>query len=246
MLVPIVSGGPYSRIYWALSDEYPEVWDDAEMLGTYTQLLKDADALWPTRPKFPADAKDTVLARLISAGLVIPDGRRYTIRGLDKERSVRTASASHAANARWGNADGNAGRNAETMPSLAKPSQAEPSLAVRDALGTYYDLKGGQVSQGAIDIIKEIVDAHGDDAVIRAMGAEAKVSAIDRTYLTRVKSRLVLEGERQAQAAEKARRAAEAEYQRKERERIESMPEEQRAANMARLRDELAKTGALK
>jgi hypothetical protein len=54
----------------------------------------------------------------VEGGLVIPEagGRRFRIRGLDKKRNARSSAASIAARMRWGNADGIAMGNAETMP----------------------------------------------------------------------------------------------------------------------------------
>ena len=133
---------PYSRLYWRLSDEFPDVFDDPLALGTYVQLLVTADAMWPSKPHVPAGVD---IGLLLDCGLVIQTGRRYAIKGLDKERKKRQKAGRKGAAGRWpdsdrnavGNAVGNADRiddriddrildgNAFGMPSRAKPSQDE-------------------------------------------------------------------------------------------------------------------------
>jgi hypothetical protein len=127
-----MSVDPYSRLYWRLSDEFPEVWDDPKVLGTYVQLLIAADAMWPSRPHVPAGVDTTPLT---DSGLVVMDGQRYAIRGLDKERKKRQKAGRTGAAARWSDHDGTPDRIADRitdgsafgMPSRAKPSQDKPS-----------------------------------------------------------------------------------------------------------------------
>ena len=144
---------PYSRLYWRLSDEYPEVWDDPKVLGTYVQLLTAADGAWPSHPHMLAYVEDDAVAVLTGCGLLITTGKRFTIRGLDKERKRRRSNARRGAAAKWAHADADAVADADAhaladavahasasksqserrpngnaigMPSRAEPSQDEP------------------------------------------------------------------------------------------------------------------------
>lgn len=116
---------PYARVYYVdLARDYPTVYRDALCLGTYVQLLSVADAMWPAVPEIPRSVKAPALKVLVDVGLIIPIAPDcYGIRGLDAERNARSIAGGNAARIRWGTADG----NAETMPSLAEPSQHKPS-----------------------------------------------------------------------------------------------------------------------
>jgi hypothetical protein len=257
-----MSERPYSRLYHELSDEYPDVYD-GPLLADYVRLLVAADQAYPSRARWAGYTTKRNLDQLADSGLVICDGARYAIRGMEGERKRRSDAARNAADARWGNAGrnaggiagGNAGGNADRiaggnaggvappMPSQAKPSQDEtrqdePSRAMAlrgDALGYYYDLKGGQVSEGAVRFVSELEDEFGSPRVVWAMGVEAKAGPVDRTFLSRVKSRLVIDAEVRRRGDEEAARVSEAEYQRRERERIESMtPEDHERAAAAK------------
>ena len=132
---------PYTRVYWRLSDEYPDVWDDAATLGAYVQLLCQADMAWPSKPHRPSLIDDDAYTRLVDCGLVIEEGKRYTVRGLDKHRRARRRSARKGARKRWEDADADADADALAsviadanayavgMPSRAEPSRAEPRKA---------------------------------------------------------------------------------------------------------------------
>lgn len=235
-----MSERPYSRLYHQLADEFPEVYDGPDLAG-YVRLLVAADQAWPTCARWAGYVTEPELERLAAAGLVIPDGARYRIRGMEKERSKRSQAASIAARSRWSDADRIADRNAETMPSKAKPSKDEPSQAEQDALALWYDLKAGQVSEKALAFVRDLQDRFGDEPLCESMRAEfvASKHTVDREFLSRVKSRLLVEGERRAQESEKRRQDDEFEYQRRMKEEAESMPEETRKANMARLKDML-------
>ena len=175
------------------------------------------------------------MARLQSVGLVLVDGARYRIKGMDKERAERSASASHAARTRWGNAPRNAGgnapRNAETMPSQAEPSRDETSQAEQDAQALWYDLKGGQVSERALAFVRDLQEQFGDARLMPAMTAEYEAAGrkVDREFLSRVKGRLLIDGERTHAAAERKRADGELAYQRSLKEGVERMTPEERA-----------------
>jgi len=84
-------------------------------------------------------------------------------------------------------------------------------------------------------MLNEMTADHDDDAVIRALGAEAKASPIDRTFLSRVKSRLAIDAERRTKAADAARAKADAEYNREMQAGYDALtPEQQAKADEAR------------
>jgi len=129
---------PYSRLYHVFADEYPHVFDDARSFGTWARLLVLADAAWPMTPTLPANIDKKALAVLVGAELVAVDQQRYRIRGLDKERSVRRASArvgglaraEHSLSNRSPNAERTlTKRSAESQPSRDETRQDEPSRA---------------------------------------------------------------------------------------------------------------------
>ena len=130
-----MANDPYTRIYHKLADEYPDVYDDKAMLGAYVQLLIAADQAWPSRARWAGYADEDEMACLEKEGLVLRDGKRYSIKGLDKERKSRSSHARKAARARYdqpseqeaSTALSNARSIAQTMPSRAEPSRAEPS-----------------------------------------------------------------------------------------------------------------------
>lgn len=225
-----MSERPYSRLYHQLADEFPEVYDGPDLAG-YVRLLVAADQAWPTCARWAGYVTEPELERLAAAGLVIPDGARYRIRGMEKERSKRSQAASIAARSRWSDADRNADRNAETMPSKAEPSKDEPSLAKPDAFTLWWDIKAGQVTEKALAFVRDLQDRFGDEPLCESMRAEfvASKHTVDREFLSRVKSRLLMEGERQAQESEKRRQERDAAAIRAEQERIANASPEEKA-----------------
>ncbi|MFN8520752.1 MAG: hypothetical protein U0667_15455, partial [Chloroflexota bacterium] len=91
----MASEDPYSRLYWRLIDEYPDVWANDRLLASYARLLVIADAQWPASADRPASVPDAAWKALVSVGLVIPEarGQRFRIRGMDKMRNARSDSA---------------------------------------------------------------------------------------------------------------------------------------------------------
>jgi len=72
-----VSDRPYSRLYWELLSEFPEVASDCELMGAYALLLIGADMAWDgkeSNPFLPRHIKDTTLARLVALKLVARQG----------------------------------------------------------------------------------------------------------------------------------------------------------------------------
>ena len=129
---------PYSRLYWQVLREYPDM-VDCELLGAFAHLLIGADMAWDgteSRPFLPRHVKDTTLAKLVTMGLIDVTGATYSVKGHTKERARRSEHASKASTARWNarsNARSNAGAyqtpNARAsgvrMPSKAEHSKAE-------------------------------------------------------------------------------------------------------------------------
>jgi len=102
--------GRFVPVYYEdLETNFPEVWRDARSFWTWARMAAQADRLWPDRPEVPAWPTKTVLKRLVELGLVVlVDGGRYTVRGLDKKRqeelerrTLASDSARNAAASRW-------------------------------------------------------------------------------------------------------------------------------------------------
>ena len=92
----------YSRIYHRLMNEYPDVFSDARLLGTYVRMLVLADKFWPERaPVGRLRASERALVRSGLVTLHVPDGT-YSVRGMDAERNARRNAARNAAAVRWG------------------------------------------------------------------------------------------------------------------------------------------------
>jgi hypothetical protein len=135
---------PFVRVYHAdLIRDYPDVWDDDAALAAWLRLLVAADGSWPAPAELPRSVKPRSLSALTDSGLLSLSGsHRFHIKGMDAERSQRQDAARNAAAKRWhsgSHAVGNAGRNAETMPSRAEPSRAIPSRAEPDAPASLHD-----------------------------------------------------------------------------------------------------------
>ena len=135
-----MSARKFVKVYRDLADEYPTIYDDAEALGTYVQLLMDADALWPMRPQVPRRVKDEPLRRVLGSGLVTEEEHgRYSIKGLDRLRETESmAQRDRVINGRSskkhpdrypdasGNTAGSAGRY---PPDQNRPNQTRPNHA---------------------------------------------------------------------------------------------------------------------
>ena len=123
--------GPYSRVYWSLIDDHPDIYDADGTRATYVRLLVTADQAWPASAYFPRGLRARAVQLLVDAGLVTR-GRsgRYSVKGLDEERQKRQEHARTAAGARWdamSNARSNAASNAQPMPSREEKSKEEKS-----------------------------------------------------------------------------------------------------------------------
>ena len=90
-----MSDRPYSRLYHELADEYPDLFDSPD-LACYVRLLVAADQAWPSKARWAGYVEQDEIDRLAATGLVVIDGRRYTIKGLEKERRRRSSHARKA------------------------------------------------------------------------------------------------------------------------------------------------------
>lgn len=264
---------PYSRVYWEAIDDtkFATVWDDDHALAAWLRLLVAADMAWPASPTLYHGIRRASLKVLCDAGLVdMQTGGRYRIHGLDKERDRRSTEARAAANIRHhGNAEGmrphpetdapalraQPNGNAEGMPSQEEQSQEEPRRGKTrreevppyppsdddDHLDAWYRLTASWPSAKVLPWLNELAATHGPGRVSTALAEEWSADSDRKSLLSRTQTRL----EAAAHAAGKARRKAEADQAAAERERIEAMPPEQRAENMARFRSQLVASGLM-
>jgi hypothetical protein len=254
---------PYVRVYYSITDDakFAAVYDDDAALALWLRLLIVADACYPAAAPLPR-CNEAALAMLVDAGLVDLVGTtRYHIHGLVKERERRSSNARASANARWSDATAmrpHSTSDATAMrphssdacePMLAEPSLAEPSSSKQsraeqsraDCLDTFYRLTGSWPSQRIVPWLNEMAADHGEDRVSAALAIEWTADTTRSTLMSRCRDRL----ERDSHLREKAAGKAAEEREERERKAIEEMPPEQRAANLARLRDEMAKSGLL-
>lgn len=150
--------GPYSRVYHELAEDYPEVYD-GPLLADFVRLLIAADQAYPTRAKWRGLAGERAIARLAAIGtedgrgaLVILEGNRYSVRGIEKERALRSQKASNAAAVRW-HSTSNAPSNASALP-RAMPSRVEKRREENGAMRP-------EEARAALDSLKAVLDSHG-------------------------------------------------------------------------------------
>jgi len=234
-----VTDREYSRLYHEVVDDpkFRGVFDEKDVFGWWATLLIMADQSYPNSAYLPYGIDEQALAKLTQRKIVVVDGPRFRLKGLDSERKRRSNAAASAANMRW-----QSKRNATAVYTpdadlcLAKPSQAESKPSQVDAgAQAYYAVKGGQVSPKALEFVDDLVREFGDDAVASMIGEEATRSKVDREFLSRVKSVLLLESRRRSKAADAAQAKANAEYQREMQAGRDAMtPEQQAKADEAR------------
>lgn len=92
----------YSRLYWRLASEHPEVWCSPVLLGTYMQALATAEQAYPHPALRPSTCAARQWRQLVAVGLVVEVPGGYTMRGLVKEREARSARARRNAKGRYG------------------------------------------------------------------------------------------------------------------------------------------------
>lgn len=236
--------GRYVLVYHEdLIANFAEVWDDDRVLATWLRLLANADKLWPSPAELPRGAKPSIVKQLVSVELIeLLPNHRYKVRGLDAQRQRRSDVARNAASNRWSNAESNAshgrasGSGHGNEPTGEEGVQGETGA---DALDAFYRLTTSWPSQKILPWLNQLVDDHGDAAVSDALGTEWELDSNRATFLGRVRDRL----EREAHEARKRHEVAERQRLEEERRRIESMPPEQRAANMQRFAEMMKAAG---
>ena len=110
-----------------------------------------------------------------------------------------------------------------------------------DAIDAYYRLTISFPAGKVLTWLEDLVRDFGDAAVSEALGVEVGISDDRRTLLSRTQDRLRA-GDHQAAKEREARERAAAAASKAE---AESMSPEQRAANLKRLRDQMAASGLI-
>jgi hypothetical protein len=110
-----------------------------------------------------------------------------------------------------------------------------------DAIDAYYRLTVSFPAGKVLTWLEDLIRDFGNDAVSEALAIEVGISDDRRTLLSRTQDRLRAGDHQAAKEREARERAAAA----AERQRAESMPEEQRAANLQRLGDMMRERGLM-
>ena len=160
-----------------------------------------------------------------------------------EEFGVLPAHAGAGAGA-YAGAGAGAGAEPATPPPDPPRSSTDPPptnghSADDDHLDAWYRLTGSWPTPKVLPWLNELAEAHGPPAVCRALAAECLANPERSTLLSRTQDRLRRSAHEAAKAAEIRRRREEAEEQA----RIEAMPAEVRAANMARLGEMMTAAG---
>jgi len=234
--------GPYSRFYWRFRDEFSDIYADKETFGWWITLLANAEGAHPSAPELPRRLKPRCLKQLIDADLVtLLPGDRYRMRGTAAEMDRRSNQGRAGADARWKRTQSDSNANALRSQSLDEQRRDETSREGADALDVWYRLTGSWPSPKVLPWLNELIDAHGDAAVADAIAVEWQANSDRKSILGRVQDTL----SREAHEAEKRRQTARAQAAEEERRLIDSMPAEDKEANLARLRGLMVEKGLL-
>lgn len=254
--------GKYSRVYWEILDDgkFFGVYDDDRLLATWLRLLIVADMAHPATPTVPVGTNRKALDALAAAGIVETVGaHRYRIVGLSAERDRRTSAARRAAGIRWQGDDRtepddatamrahSGGNAAASRPAMLDEHRQDKTSIYKhaeddtdaDHLDAWYRLTGTFPSRNVQPWLDDLAERHGAGELIRALGAESVADSDRRTLISRTQSRL----EKLAHDRNRERESAAARRAEEERLRVESMPAEQRAENLARLRGMMRSAG---
>jgi hypothetical protein len=91
----------YTPIYRDIMEE-PEIWDDDVLCVAWFRLRLTADRVWPDAASLPRSVSDATAVRLVELGKILLVGRdQYRCRGVDMDRSAKSAQARAAAETRW-------------------------------------------------------------------------------------------------------------------------------------------------
>lgn len=94
----------YSRVYWRVldDDEFDGIRSNESRFGAWTLMLLAADMSWPTPAYIPPVVTRKSVEALAEAGLVeLLSGGRFKLRGIDKERGMRSDTGRNASAVRW-------------------------------------------------------------------------------------------------------------------------------------------------
>lgn len=254
---------PYLRLYYHERDElrrdHPDIWADKVVRADHDLLMEMADRAYPSPAEAPRDVDDGSLDVLASAGLIERlHGYQFRVPLVDRERERRSARAKGASDV------AQAGRvSGDDQPTISRQSTDGPSRAVAeqeqeqsravavvarprepdddDHLETWYQLTARAPSHGATRYLDDTAKDYGSQRLSRALAVEHQLDPDPGSLISRARDRLWRESHEDEKAAERRRRA-EADA---ERARIETMPIEQRQANLARLREQMVESGLM-
>lgn len=178
--------GKYSRLYWSVKDDakFDGIRSDPAAFGTWTLLLMDADAAWPSSPSLPRWVRRRELGVLVTATIVdlLPDDR-YRIHGLDDERtrraeaarvggiaSGRTRSVVRRSNERSTETNLDKTSIDKTSTSIARDGLPNLDRAALDALEECTGELASQAGEKQLGEYDRLVGRHGLTATLQAFG----------------------------------------------------------------------------
>jgi 5-methylcytosine-specific restriction endonuclease McrA len=129
----------------------------------------------------------------------------------------------------------------EKPPPRAPDARMDAELEQADALVAYHSLTGRFPVNRVAAWLEQLAADHGHAELSAALAVQYAADSNIATLLSRTRDALELEAHEARKAREKRQRQQDAE----ERRRIEEMPLEQRQANLARLRREMAERGLI-
>jgi hypothetical protein len=199
--------GPYSRLYHRFRDEFPAIYANDAAFAAWGRLLMDADASWPTRPALPRSIKSSALSVLVDAGLVTVSGDRYTVRGLDAERSRRRAAATKGGKARaeqlLSERSSDSSPNAEPRREETRREENEKrALDGGDPADRLYLRLGTYPSQKLLSWLDDLsIEAGGDAALAHLIDTTPHDGRDPKAYLEHLRD-LIRSGNRSSGKAE--------------------------------------------
>jgi hypothetical protein len=264
---------PYARVYLDAPDDpkFTEVWADDAALALWLRLLVGGEASYPLPAVLPYRAKRAPLTKLAKVGLVDLVGLdRYRIHGLQAERERRAEAGRTGGIASGLARGGSLNGGGTTVPrgldqnkdetkdedeneNEGTPQPPGTTLDLLDGeddiLDVWYRLTASPPSPKLTPWLERLAAEYGTEATATALGVEWSANPDRSTVMGRTQAllwRRAHEGEKRAKREEEDRRLqATAARRDEDRRREEAMTPEQRAANMARLRDQLAERGII-
>lgn len=210
--------------------------------GTFTSLRHFKEVMGRHAKHLPAYETGGLLEVHDDGSLVVHDWQRYQW-AAEKQRTRDGQSPDISRTNDGQEKDSRAGNVVPVPVSVLDVTGGEGAGegARPDAIVAYYNLTMRFPRDRVKAWLEEMVATFGDVDVSTALGTEWGVDSNPVNFLSRVRNRLEQDAYQQRKKREdRERRRAE-----QERKLIESMPQEQREANMARLRGELQKSGLI-